>query len=206
MAAVELEQRFCLQAKTIHRISCNHPFLTVSTHWVMDTHTPLSGLVLHPAYRHSCTISPLHIKRFFIGRLGRTDLLYSANHHGYSSHTNLCMPLKVACFGESCLTIGIPIVVQHSLSRMHGFLRCWCSSGAPRFCRTAKADISTKRSRHCQHCFQQSHAGNSFRSTRNALCGAAPIKFYSYEKSLQQAHEFFSCCFDDALLDGPWWI
>ena len=35
------------------------------------------------------------------------------------------------------------------------------------------------------------------------LCGAAPIKFYSYEKSLQQAHEFFSCCFDDALLDGP---
>ena len=44
--------------------SLQTPFPTVTTHFVIDIHTPPLGLVLHPAYRLS-RISPLFLKTFF---------------------------------------------------------------------------------------------------------------------------------------------
>lgn len=44
--------------------SLQTPFPTVTTHFVIDIHTPPLGLVLHPAYRLS-RISPLLLKTFF---------------------------------------------------------------------------------------------------------------------------------------------
>ena len=90
VAAVKLEHLVCFQAEIIHRISWNHTFTTVATHFVMDMLTPPSGLVLHAAYRLS-SMGLLFIKRFSIRRFGDLGLL--------SSSANLCVSPQVACFG-----------------------------------------------------------------------------------------------------------
>lgn len=94
MAAVELEHYFCFQAKTIHWISCNHPFHTMATHIMMDMHTPVGPRAPSslPPFPHA---PPSH-KTLFIDSLGHIDLFYSKNHHGYSSRT-------LSCFDDALL-------------------------------------------------------------------------------------------------------
>ena len=88
----------------------------------MDMHTPLSGLVLHPAY-HLTTISPLPIKRFFICRFRDLDLLSLTHHLGCPSRTNLSMPLQVPCLvnlswhsAHTCLAAKICKPFRHPLA------------------------------------------------------------------------------------------
>ena len=80
----------------------------VTTHLVMNMHTPPSDLMLHPClapfqdkpsshktlfHKHFCT--PRH-----------TTLVASLEQ-------NLCMLPQVPCFGKSCLTLGTRIVLRH---------------------------------------------------------------------------------------------
>ena len=112
MAAMELKHLVCFPTKTIPWISCNSSFPSLATHLMMDMHTPPLGLVFHPADRLS-RIRPVAVERFFVSSFERLDSLSSTHHHRHSSRTSLCMPLQMACFGESCLTFCTCIMFRH---------------------------------------------------------------------------------------------
>ena len=170
-AGMQVKQSVCFRTKTIHWMSCTSSCPTVTTHLIMDKHTPSLGVVFHSTNCLS-RIRSLAIKRFFIRSFGRLDSLSSAHHFGLSSRTNLCMPPQIACLRKSCLTFGTSIICRHFIEIRDQESVLFVDSNIhlahPNFSKL-KADISTKSFLRRQPHIPQSSAGNDFRSKENAL-------------------------------------
>ena len=144
-AGMELKQSVCFRTKTIHWMSRTSSFATVTTHLIVDMHTPPLGVVFHPTDCLS-RIRSLALKLFFIRSFGRLDSLSSAHHFGLSSRTNLCMPPQIACLRKSCMTFGTRIIFHHFIEIRDQesvlFVDSNVHLGHPNFSKR-EADIST---------------------------------------------------------------
>ena len=188
--------------KTIHWIARNHPFPIVTTHLVINMHTPPSGLVLHPAYRLT-TISSLPKKCFFLCRFGRLDSLSSAHHPAYPPDTNLCVPPQTAGLCKFCLTLhthSVPSLCQGLWSEKRDLRRWRCSFRASRFYQSARQIFQRKGTVVVNLVFSNQW-WNGFRSKENAPCGADPLELDDCQKSLRRGHEFVMCSIGDEPLD-----
>ena len=150
----------------------NHPPDILKSHFHHRGHTFCDGYA-HPSVgpRATCSLPP------FQHGPSIHKTLFHTPFRGSGFALLWCKPVRVAA---GCMLWLILLDTRHmrsgsplcrdSLSRKRDLSSYRCSSGAPRFCRSAKAEISTKRPLLRQPRILQFPAGNGFRSAGSALC------------------------------------